>query len=798
MRSALSFVFLFFLTETFAFGSAILTYHHENQSFTVDGFDFTRPFHLVNGEKVYLPIEGNWGLDITNESFWDDCYFPKTYKVGQVISSYSQKERVSLFGIGFEEDNFPVGENRSSKLASFWLPDDFKNSLVVLGWFYDGKVTSVEVVKADKPVDGWLLNDAFRGFRITEEQKSGFPFMCIFDQVSLKLRPSINYSQSDSSDYLYRLACRGSAQVLKATQLSASDLRQVQVGEELTLMHGASLYGNMDVLLYLKEIGAHKVKVRGTNSLIRYAILGGRLDSVKFLAELGYSAIEKSTLLYPPFIEGIRLGHLDIADFLTDDNKYLKYSGKSGNALYQSLVIGNEEIFTLLKSKLGTDKPKFDSGDEQLNEDLLQKLLYENCSRGNVELVDALLKLGANPEAKFLGLLPLIAAVQSGNPELVSLLISNGADIKTKFGSDDSTYLHLASQLGFPRMIRLLVESGLDVDSLDSEGRTPLYLAVLSKKVGSVHELLDLKADPNLRPEKRPAPVWMAVVQDERESIQSLIQYGATCEMDSTLAMQLMDYALAFDIPEVVSISLQQCLTSDFTFRGPVPGVWVADYYDANLSKKVLVEAGADPEKQPPWSFETSVETIGRLIKMENFFVQYPKRLREKYGDLKVKVEVVIDPVGNVRFPKFLEPLPWDLRLFLRESIRKWSVELPQKDSLATAYRVIIPLELKSVDYGVKVFEIADVDKAPVPKIRFAPQYPKELKRDRVTGSVTVVFIVNEDGKVANVGIESTTNHGFNESALAAVRRWEFVPGYVGGEPVKTRVRLPLSFTLRN
>jgi len=46
-----------------------------------------------------------------------------------------------------------------------------------------------------------------------------------------------------------------------------------------------------------------------------------------------------------------------------------------------------------------------------------------------------------------------------------------------------------------------------------------------------------LNADPNLKPRKGPAPVWMAVIQDERESIKSLVQYGANSELDQKLAM---------------------------------------------------------------------------------------------------------------------------------------------------------------------------------------------------------------------------------------------------------------------
>jgi periplasmic protein TonB len=102
-----------------------------------------------------------------------------------------------------------------------------------------------------------------------------------------------------------------------------------------------------------------------------------------------------------------------------------------------------------------------------------------------------------------------------------------------------------------------------------------------------------------------------------------------------------------------------------------------------------------------------------------------------------------------------------------------------------------------SDNFDDMVFEIADLDKAPVPLVRIAPVYPPELKRNRVQGTVNVVFIVDEFGNVKRPSIEKSSNREFNENALKAVRQWTFEPGEKDNKKVKTRVRLPLSFTLR-
>ena len=260
-----------------------------------------------------------------------------------------------------------------------------------------------------------------------------------------------------------------------------------------------------------------------------------------------------------------------------------------------------------------------------------------------------------------------------------------------------------------------------------------------------------MNADPNLKPIKGPAPVWMAVIQDERESIKSLVQYGANCELDQKLAMQMLDYALAFDIPEVVEISLDQCLIADFSFTGSVPGIWVADYYGSELSKMLLINEGADPREKPGWVFKNANDSINDLLTLENFPVQFPKRLREKYGDLVVGIDAVDDPYGRVRFPKSREKLPWGLSIFLRESIRKWRIDLNNTDQPNTAYNVSISLMLRSDDYGVKVFEIVEVDEAPVATKTEVPKYPPILKSNRIQENVSVVFTVDPKGNVREV-----------------------------------------------
>lgn len=93
------------------------------------------------------------------------------------------------------------------------------------------------------------------------------------------------------------------------------------------------------------------------------------------------------------------------------------------------------------------------------------------------------------------------------------------------------------------------------------------------------------------------------------------------------------------------------------------------------------------------------------------------------------------------------------------------------------------------------VFSIADLDQKPRPVFQTPPNYPFELRKRKVEGSVYVLFVVDEDGKVVNPKVEKTSNPGFDAPALEAVRQWKFEPGVRNGQKVRFKMRVPVRFS---
>lgn len=75
--------------------------------------------------------------------------------------------------------------------------------------------------------------------------------------------------------------------------------------------------------------------------------------------------------------------------------------------------------------------------------------------------------------------------------------------------------------------------------------------------------------------------------------------------------------------------------------------------------------------------------------------------------------------------------------------------------------------------------------------------YPTQARRMGVEGTVIVVFVINTDGTIQDVEVLRGIGGGCDEEAVKIVKNapnWE--PGKKRGEPVRTRMRLPIRFKL--
>lgn len=86
-------------------------------------------------------------------------------------------------------------------------------------------------------------------------------------------------------------------------------------------------------------------------------------------------------------------------------------------------------------------------------------------------------------------------------------------------------------------------------------------------------------------------------------------------------------------------------------------------------------------------------------------------------------------------------------------------------------------------------------DEAPTPLRTQAPAYPEALRREGVSGIVSISVNIDESGNVAASSVSKSSNPAFDQAALDAVAQWKFKPAKKAGQPVAVTVVLPIRFT---
>lgn len=89
---------------------------------------------------------------------------------------------------------------------------------------------------------------------------------------------------------------------------------------------------------------------------------------------------------------------------------------------------------------------------------------------------------------------------------------------------------------------------------------------------------------------------------------------------------------------------------------------------------------------------------------------------------------------------------------------------------------------------------LAQTREPPVPVRTVPPEYPNELRRDGVSGVVTVKCTIDAQGNVTEPEVEKSSNGAFEKPALAALKKWKFKPAKQDGAAVPVKISIPIKF----
>jgi len=96
-------------------------------------------------------------------------------------------------------------------------------------------------------------------------------------------------------------------------------------------------------------------------------------------------------------------------------------------------------------------------------------------------------------------------------------------------------------------------------------------------------------------------------------------------------------------------------------------------------------------------------------------------------------------------------------------------------------------------DAGEKVYDLSPDMTPPRVTKQVSPQY-KTARGVRLEGSVTVALVVSSQGIPRDVRVVKGLDKDVDQSAIEAVRQWQFAPARKDDKPVAVRVSLEIEF----
>jgi periplasmic protein TonB len=85
---------------------------------------------------------------------------------------------------------------------------------------------------------------------------------------------------------------------------------------------------------------------------------------------------------------------------------------------------------------------------------------------------------------------------------------------------------------------------------------------------------------------------------------------------------------------------------------------------------------------------------------------------------------------------------------------------------------------------------------APKPFYTPQPEYSEKARKQKINGSVMLMMVVTEEGKVRDVKVIKGLDRGLDKQAIAAVSTWKFEPGTKDGKPVAVQLSVEVDFHL--
>ncbi|MET0752223.1 MAG: ankyrin repeat domain-containing protein, partial [Pyrinomonadaceae bacterium] len=172
----------------------------------------------------------------------------------------------------------------------------------------------------------------------------------------------------------------------------------------------------------------------------------------------------------------------------------------------------------------------------------------------DIEAVRNLIANGENINGKekdYDNITPLFVAVESGNLEIVEMLLNFGAKINARNDRKQTPLMWLDSDAA-PELVRLLIKHGAKVNAVDAEGNTALILAANYADAAVLQILINHDAGVNAQNKAGQTALMNAADAGNLESVRALLLAGADVNLKNKEGETAWDLTASDEIEELL------------------------------------------------------------------------------------------------------------------------------------------------------------------------------------------------------------------------------------------------------
>jgi ankyrin repeat protein len=205
----------------------------------------------------------------------------------------------------------------------------------------------------------------------------------------------------------------------------------------------------------------------------------------------------------------------------------------------------------------------------------------------DTSLVELMLNIGIDPNEIHEHNTALSVATETGNGDMVNLLLDHDADPDLLLPSRNNTVLHYAAEFGLCDIIESLLLKGAAINLKDIFGETPLMYAISGRKYNAISLLIQYGA-------LMVGALEFACRSGDPHIVQILLERGCNIEEVNTMGLTPLMIAVASRNSAVVKVLIKNHVNIDYQITSGQTALMGAIALQQNNIIHMLLEAGAN------------------------------------------------------------------------------------------------------------------------------------------------------------------------------------------------------------